>query len=290
LPEGTVKWFSNEKGYGFIARKRRRRRLRPLLGHPERRATRPSTRARPSSSRSPTAPRARRPRTCGRLRKEQEQDGAFGSLTSGITQGSQGPAPVRAGPFACPAVSPGPGTHSPLGGRRMPESSGSVAAAGRLPPRPGGPRRGRPPRRRPCAGWPGRCAGWARGRRGGPRWPPAGRRARPPAAGPTPGRGSGMLLGGEAEADLGHGDQRHGGLGHHLTRGHRGQLLAQLLRAGQGSGPAPTSGSSAASTAGTIDATVALIRSGPRTSGPSTAYRTKQKRGLLTSGPQSPRG
>ena len=38
-------------------------------------ATRPSTRARPSSSRSPTGPRAHRPRTCGRLRKEQEQDG-----------------------------------------------------------------------------------------------------------------------------------------------------------------------------------------------------------------------
>ena len=32
MAEGTVKWFSNEKGYGFIERVRGRRRLRPLLG------------------------------------------------------------------------------------------------------------------------------------------------------------------------------------------------------------------------------------------------------------------
>ena len=31
MAEGTVKWFSNEKGFGFIERERRGGRVRPLL-------------------------------------------------------------------------------------------------------------------------------------------------------------------------------------------------------------------------------------------------------------------
>src|SRR4029450_5738929 len=140
---------------------------------------------------------------------------------------------------------------------------------GRSRPRPG------PRRRRPSAGWPGRRAGPARRRRGGARWPTASPRARRPAAGPRPGRGSGHAAragcrGGHRPARSARGRPRRSRRPPPPRRAARA-----AARAGRGSGPAPTWDSSRASTAGTIDATVALIGSGPRTFGPVNYIRTK---------------
>ena len=68
LPDGTVKWFSNEKGYGFIARQGGD----DVFVHfsaIDMDGYKTLAEGHPSSSRSPTAPRGRRRRTSARSPK-----------------------------------------------------------------------------------------------------------------------------------------------------------------------------------------------------------------------------
>ena len=74
MPEGTVKWFSNEKGYGFIARNGGD----DVFVHfsaIQSDGYKTLNEGQAVEFEITDGPKGPRPRTCGRLRKEQEQDG-----------------------------------------------------------------------------------------------------------------------------------------------------------------------------------------------------------------------